>query len=175
MATYIQIATFIVGAGGQANIEFTSIPSTYTDLKLLVSARDNRSGTDSDDFKLTINNNTSATYSNKRLYGTGSGTGSDGGSSTGNANSYSGVLTASTATANTFGNTEFYFANYASSTNKSWSTDGVSENNATSAFAAFYANLINDTNPITRIKIEGYNGNTLQQYSTATLYGISKS
>ena len=33
-----------VGAGGIASIEFTSIPQTYTDLKILVSAKDNGSG-----------------------------------------------------------------------------------------------------------------------------------
>ena len=37
--TFSAIATVTVGSGGTANIEFTSIPSTYTDLKLMLSGR----------------------------------------------------------------------------------------------------------------------------------------
>ena len=66
-----------------ASVVFDNLPdSGYTDLKITYSARDGRSA-DYDDFKVTINNNTSATYSNRRLYGTGSSAGSDGGSGTG--------------------------------------------------------------------------------------------
>jgi hypothetical protein len=35
MATYTLINSVTVGSGGAANIEFTSIPATYTDLNLL--------------------------------------------------------------------------------------------------------------------------------------------
>ena len=167
------IETKTVGTGGASFVEFTSIPATYTDLKLVASARSNRSGSESDDFKITINNNTSATYTNRRLYGSSGTAGSDGGSSTGLNNAYSGQLTASTATANTFGSTEFYFPNYRSGTSKCWSADGVSENNATANANVLSANLVSDTNPITIIKLEGYNGNTLQEFSTFSLYGIS--
>jgi hypothetical protein len=37
--TYEAIATVEVGSGGAADIEFTSIPATYTDLVLKLSAR----------------------------------------------------------------------------------------------------------------------------------------
>jgi hypothetical protein len=40
--TYTAIKTVTVGSGGAANIDFTSIPQTYTDLVLKVSARMNR-------------------------------------------------------------------------------------------------------------------------------------
>ena len=50
MATYIQIgSTVTVGAGGAANITFSSIPSTYTDLKLVWSARSARTAVNTDD------------------------------------------------------------------------------------------------------------------------------
>jgi hypothetical protein len=41
--TYEIIASVTVGSGGAANIEFTSIPATYTDLVVLFSARTDRS------------------------------------------------------------------------------------------------------------------------------------
>jgi hypothetical protein len=37
--TYEAIATVEVGSGGAANIEFTSIPATYTDLAIAFSIR----------------------------------------------------------------------------------------------------------------------------------------
>jgi hypothetical protein len=40
--TYEAIATVEVGSGGAATIEFTSIPATYTDLVVKVSARNAR-------------------------------------------------------------------------------------------------------------------------------------
>ena len=172
--TYEAIATVTVGSGGAANITFSSIAATYTDLLLKVSARNDRAST-SDDFKITINANTGATYSNRRIYGNGVTANSDGGSAANLTYAYSGVITGNSATASTFGNSEFYFPNYTSSNSKSWSTDGVSENNATGAQAALYANLTSDTNAITSIKIESYNGTTFSQYSTATLYGIKNS
>jgi len=42
--TYQKIATVTVGAGGASNITFSSIPQTYTDIKVVVSARTDRSG-----------------------------------------------------------------------------------------------------------------------------------
>jgi len=39
----VAIQTVTVGSGGAANIEFTSIPQTYTDLVVVLSLRNNRS------------------------------------------------------------------------------------------------------------------------------------
>jgi hypothetical protein len=44
--TYEAIATVEVGSGGAADIEFTSIPGTYTDLVVKVSARSTSSSGD---------------------------------------------------------------------------------------------------------------------------------
>jgi hypothetical protein len=41
-ATYKLIETVTVGSGGAANIEFTSIPQTYTDLKLVISGKNDK-------------------------------------------------------------------------------------------------------------------------------------
>ena len=86
-----------------------------------------------------------------------------------------GVTSTDSATANTFGNFDFYIPNYAGSTNKSASGDAVSENNASLAYQSLSANLWSNTAAINAISIAPVNGTLFTQYSTATLYGISKS
>jgi hypothetical protein len=168
MATYIQIgSTVTVGAGGAANITFSSIPSTYTDLKVVISGRTNAS--DYVDFCKVQFNGVATNQSERAVRGNGSA-----------ANSYSDTLIYSatngnTSTSNTFGNLELYIPNYAGSTNKSVSLDGVSENNATAALAELQAGLWSSTAAITSIALVPYTGTLWQQYSTASLYGISKS
>ena len=167
--TFTKIASVSVGAGGAANMEFTSIPSTYTDLCVKYSTRSSSSlkyGTVQIRF-----NGATTQYSWRSLEGTGSTVYSEsvtptymiGGQGSGNG-----------ATASTFGNGEVYIPNYAGSTNKSMSADGVSENNGTEAYATLVANLWSNTSAITSILLYPDSG-TWQQYSTATLYGVSKS
>jgi len=105
--TYTAIATVTVGSGGAATIDFTSIPNIYTDLCLKVSGRSNNS---SDYYStLTMTFNGTNTYTNRILFGTGSGTGS------GTDTSIKPFVQAPSATANTFGQNEFYIPNYAGS------------------------------------------------------------
>ena len=77
--TYIKIASITVGSGGASSVSFTSIPSTYTDLCLLSSARTNRSDV-SDPIKLNLNGDTGSNYPYKYLLG--NSTGSSSGSGT---------------------------------------------------------------------------------------------
>jgi len=65
--TFVKIATVTVGAGGATSIDFTSIPSTYTDLQLFASLRDNTSATGKD-YKIEFNGVTTA-YTYRRIYG----------------------------------------------------------------------------------------------------------
>ena len=168
--TYEAIATVTVGSGGAASIDFTSIPATFTDLVVLMSCRRSLS-TGTGQMSLTFNGSSSG-YSSRMLEGTGSSAGS---------NSYSGVnmrigqAEPSNFTANTFMNTQIYIPNYASSNNKSVSSDSVSENNATEAYAAMFAGLWSNTAAITSISLFPADINNWAQYSTATLYGIKKS
>ena len=168
MATYIQIATVTVGAGGAANIDFSSIPSTYTDLLLKVSARSaNASVADN---LLVAFNTSSSTFTVRRLIGNGSAANSYSGST-----NYMSEAVANSATSSTFSNQELYIPNYAGSTNKSYSVDGVTENNATTAYITLTAGLWATTSAINRITLTTETASNFQQYSTATLYGISKS
>jgi hypothetical protein len=165
MATYTLISSVTVGSGGAANIEFTSIPSTYTDLVLKLSGRSNRSATT--EF-LSINFNSSASnFSNIYLEATGTTVYS------GSFAGYIGSIPAATATANTFGSFEIYIPNYAGSNSKSISSDSVSENNLNLAYSDLIAGLWSQTAAITSVKLVTNNASNFVQYSTAYLYGIS--
>jgi hypothetical protein len=154
-----------VGSGGAASIEFTSIPSTYTDLLIVTSIRsDATPGVVWQGMNIGFNDYASAP-SRRNLYGTGSGTGSD------ISTAFHWFEVSANATASTFGNGQIYIPNYTSSTNKSFSIDGVSENNGTAALQAIVAGLWSVTNAITSIKLTPSSGNIVQ-YSSASLFGI---
>lgn len=164
--TYYKIATVTVGSGGASSVEFTSIPATYTDLLVMISAR----STGVDPNIMIRFNSSSANFSQKRLYTDGSSVGSYG-----TYGEWSAWATLSTDTANTFGNSMIYIPNYTSSNNKSFSSDGVGENNATATNMTLGAELWSNTAAITGVSfIMGSNYN-FAQYSSATLYGIKNS
>ena len=62
------IATVTVGSGGAATMAFSSIPGTYTDLLVKVSARTNQSDWN-DNSIVRFNGDTGNNYSNRRLNG----------------------------------------------------------------------------------------------------------
>ena len=167
--TYVKIATASVGSGGAANIEFTGIPATYTDLIVKFSGRSARTGVNTDDMLVTFNG-ASTNFSCRPMYGSGSAT-----ASFTDTTLFVGVYLTSTATASAFSNGEVYIPNYAGSTNKSLSADSVSEQNATLAYATISAALWTNTAAITSLLLKTGSGSNIVQYSTATLYGISKS
>jgi len=166
--TYTLISSVTVGSGGAANIEFTSIPATYTDLVVVTSHR--WSSTIDDNFFLIFNNDTSGVYSYRHLRGNGSNAASGNGSA--QTSLWVGWTLGSNFTASTFSNTQHYIPNYTSSNNKSISTDSVTENNGTEAYCGFFAGLWSNSAAITSIKIQP-GSNNFVQYSTAYLYGIS--
>jgi hypothetical protein len=172
--TFELIASSTLGSA-QASIDFSSIPSTYTDLCLVASLRVSSTGEVNPPIQrleLIINNTTTGGLYNARLlYGNGSSAGSVSGSAQ-NRNLYAGAATASGATASTFSNVSFYIPNYAGSTNKSISIDSVTENNATGADASFTANLWTSTAAINQLTLKPYDGSNFVQYSTAYLYGV---
>ena len=169
--TYVAIATVTVGSGGAANIEFTSIPGTYTDLCLLLSARQSVAGGTNVNMKF---NGNSTSYTNRDII-----------SAAGTVASESTVLGTSSIkigfipdavnyTASTFSNQYVYIPNYAGSNNKSVSTDNAMENNSTTIYFGLFAGLWSNSSAITSIALTCENGN-FTQYSTATLYGIKNS
>lgn len=172
MPTYTLISQVTVGSGGSANIEFTSIPQTYTDLELHLSTRISRAGATRTGTSLTFNGSTSgyvgirfASYDgNNRLSDT---------SSTSNYNVPQ--SNGNDATASQFAHTTYYISRYANTgVYKVLSSDSACGNNSTSAWIQDHgAGRWENNSAITSISISsgGYN---FSQYSTAYLYGISK-
>jgi len=164
MSAWTVIAHTEVGSGGAANILFSSIPQTYTDLVLVFSSRQ-ETATGASVF---INPNQLTTNQSTRYL--------EGDGASAASGTLSRIFTADTpsnATANTFSNSIVYMPNYAGSTNKSFSIDTVTENNATTAYQRISAGLWSVSTAISSLEIIQPSGD-INQYSSATLYGITK-
>jgi hypothetical protein len=164
-STYTPIATTTLGSA-QATIDFTSIPSTYTDLHLVISAGFSAAY----DLRFRINGSSSSIYSQTYLYGTGSAAGS----------------TKEIASLRTYGQLDYYgapsanlgysnqlvdFMNYSNST--TYKTILCRSNRADSGTDAVVA-LVQTTSAINQITLYcGSNQGNFITGSTATLYGIA--
>jgi hypothetical protein len=161
--TFELIASYTVSTA-QMDVEFTSIPSTYTDLAVVVSCRLTRA---TNGGQLNVNfNGSSANLTGKNVWGTGSAT------SSGTDVALVALVPGANTTASTFSNFQLYVPNYAGSTNKSWSSDFASENNATAGYDGFVAGLWSQTAAINAIKFLDNGGNTIAEHSTFYLYGV---
>ena len=158
-------------ASAAASIEFTEIPQTFTDLVILSACRSDRNdpvGATVDSINVHFNNVTTG-FSTRHLAGDGASA-----SSGTNAAARAGLATAAGNTANTFGNSSCYIPNYTAAVNKSFSADGVTENNATTSYQFIYANLWENTSAITSVKLLPGAGTNWVAGSTFSLYGILK-
>ena len=164
--TYTLISSVTVGSGGAAAMTFTSIPSTYTDLVVYVSAWSTAAGGAAANGTNIKFNNTTANRTYRRLNGFGNSVSSDNGTGipTGDING--------TSVSTIFTNQFIYIPNYAGSNNKSVSVDSVTENNGTATGMNLIAGLWSDATAINRIDLF-CDANNYAQYSTAYLYGIS--
>jgi hypothetical protein len=165
MLTYTKIATVTVGSGGSATINFSSIPQTFMDLKLVWSARSARVA-NTDDMVIGFNGvNTNLT--GRYLWGTGSAaqSGTD-------TQVLVGEYPTANSTASTFSNCEVTIPNYTSANYKSFGAETVGENNATLAYATIAAGLWSSTAAITQVTLKTGSASNLTEFSTATLYGI---
>ena len=155
-----------------ASVTFSSIPSTYTDLVLKMSVKTSNAAA-TGDLWVQINSAT-ATYSYRRLFGTGVSAGSD--SSAGDfPGFYSSQVDGSGSTVTSvFANGEFYISNYAGSNNKIASQFTVQERNNASAYINSYAHSTDITAAISSLTIYG-NAGDLASGSSFYLYGIKNS
>jgi len=168
MSAWTVIAHTEVTSATQASITFSSIPATYTDLVIKLSIRSTQAAA-VDGVNISLNGSTSD-RSHRRLIGGGSGSGNSGTGTNGEI----ALISSANNTASTFGNAEIYIPNYQSTVAKSISADGVSETNATEAYQGIYAMLWNPTSNVAITSIALTTAANLVQYSSATLYGITK-
>jgi hypothetical protein len=147
-----------------ASVSFTSIPQTYTDLVLIMSAR--HAGTSR--YSTFSFNGDSANFSMIESYGNGSSVGNSGPASTGNA----GWQAISTDTANTFSNIVCTIPNYTLVASKYFSIDNVVENNGTTGISRIEAGLWSGTAAaLTSLAINA--ADNFVPGSVFSLYGIT--
>lgn len=167
--TYDIIASATVGAGGSSTIDFTSIPQTYTDLVIKICSRTNENSVYGSVY-ITLNGST-ANFSGRALEGTGTAA-----ATFTFTNNELGPGAGATATAGIYGSIDVYIPNYAGTSNtKNLYSDCNGENNASSIIQKLLSSRWNVTSAITSITLAANTGNTFNQYSTATLYGIKNS
>lgn len=167
--TFKVIQTITVGAGGVGSIVFSSIPQTYTDLCIKYSLRNAQSAA-----RMNINlqyNSISTGYTSVYLSGANGGSGSAS-NATGSGYSYIGEIGAATNASNTFSIGEIYLPNYTSSLTKGSLVENLMAGSS-DVFGSTISAFNNTSAAITQITIVPGTANIVQ-YSTATLYGITK-
>jgi hypothetical protein len=172
MANTFKLISKSILTGNQTGIEFTglgSYSSDYTDLYLLCSLRTDAAVTG--DNLLIQFNTSSANFSARNIYHTGSGTPVSQSFTTGEIAG----MNATGTTSNTFSNTGIYIPRFSSSYYKSISTDSVIEKNDTRGDGSIYATVWSSTAAITSLKLVSAAGANFVQHSSVYLYGIKNS
>lgn len=165
--TYTLIQTTAVTSGTASNITFSSIPSTYKDLKILMSCR----GTNVNNTDLVLEFNgdvyTNNNYTQKYILGYG-----NGGSASGTQTYGQSGIIHGTSSPNYFDCCEIYVPNYsATSINKVFYTFDVMERNDNVCYTWGAANKWASNSAITSVKLYPLSG-SFPTYTTASIYGI---
>ena len=167
------IATVTVGSGGSANVEFTSIPSTFTHLQVRVFAQTNRGTYGRDAVKVNVNTDTGNNYSYHNLLG-------DGASATSAAsttNSKIDLGDVGTGVGSSFGILVVDLLDY-KNTNKYKTIRSLFGGDHNGTIAGFggtvgmYSGLWQSTSAVTSLKFAPVYGTQFNQYSHFALYGI---
>ena len=164
-STYTPIATQTLGSP-IGTVTFSSIPSTYTDLVIVVNAG---IPSGAQDLGMTLNNNTSTSvYSNTKLWGTGSASGSG----RANGSGYTTLTSYGYLDATLNQNTVVNIMNYSNTT--TYKTILARANNAGNGTSAQVC-LYQSTSAINRVDLFPLSSVNFIAGSTFTLYGIQAS
>lgn len=163
LSDFESIATTTVGAGGQATITFSSIPSTYKHLQIRAMAQ----STTGNQIDMTFNGDTANNYAGHQLEGTGSAASSSSGTT--RANMFSIVYMPGTSSSPAAAIVDVL--DYAS-TNKNKVVRSLRGwDNNSSGNIALVSGLWMNTSAVTSITLTARTG-TIDQYSTLALYGV---
>jgi hypothetical protein len=170
--TFVKIAAVTVGSGGASSIDFSSIPSTYTDLCIKISAR--RSDASEGYLSLRFNASSASDYWNRTIRGTGTAVSTSTDFNVASLDFW--VLDGTGYTANTFASTDIYIPEYAGSLKKSVIAENVAEGNVSTMYMQMTSGFWNVTSAINQITLyaAAAPSGTFAEHSTAVLYGIKK-
>ena len=173
-ATYTLISSQTLSTTA-TSVTFSSIPSTYNDLKIVCSVRNDYAATFVG-LKLAFNSDSATNYSSNTLYTNSSTTASGARVTSSNFDSQMNLNGGST-TANTFGLLDIYFPNYNSTGAKPYSYPSIVETNSTT-YPDFLiidaASLYRGASAITSLSLTVPYGNLVAN-SSFYLYGIKNS
>ena len=164
--SYESIATYTIGSGGAASIEFTGIPQTFKHLQLRLTA------TGSTNTVVQGRFNSDSTYTNYRTHWL-LGDGSSASASTRQESAWAGIFNGFVSTSSVAPASVTDILDY-SNTNKNTTTRSLIgwENNG-SGYIYLASSLWLNTAAVTSLKIFPYNeSSSFAQYTHAALYGI---
>ena len=170
-ATYSLISSNVLTSTA-ASVTFSSIPSTYTDLVLRFSAR-NDIGATQRTVQIEFNGSAGTAYSITAMSGNGASASSNRLSAQASGFDSAGQVP-SGYTASTFSNVELYIPSYLASNNKAFSITSTTENNSTTSYLFATAGLWSNTAAITQVKLTS-NADNFVSGSSFYLYGIKNS
>ena len=167
-ATYTPIFSTTLSST-QANVTFSTIPSTYTDLVLIINANCATAGQTYANIQLQFNGDSATNYSYTQVYGDGSAAYSDRGSA--NTGIFAGYYN---STASIYSNLICSFNNYSNTSTyktalirQNYGTRGTTTTNVSGANVGLWRS----TSAINQINIGG--SGSFSTGSTFTLYGIA--
>jgi hypothetical protein len=166
--SFESIQTVTVGSGGQANIEFTSIPATYKHLQLRGIGRSTNGDIGGDSVSVSFNGNT--TYRSHYLFGEGAGGGQAG---TDTIRNYITRVPGPGSLANTYSAFVCDILDYAN-TNKFKTGRSLFGFDVNGSGGSVYLSsfLYQSTTAVSSLTLTIYGGYTFAQYTQVALYGI---
>jgi len=170
MGDFESISSTTVSSGGAANIEFTSIPSTYQHLQIRLLAKMSGTASEYNQGSIQLNGDTASNYSWHRLGGTGAATFTSAGTSA--SDMQLPHFPDSNRSANFFGGYVIDILDYTNTNKyKTIRTIGGADQNGVGT-VGLYSGSWRNTNAVTSIKILPTSTLNFVQYTTAALYGI---
>lgn len=164
----VKIATTTATGGTVTELLFSSIPSTFTDLLVIYSARITATDTS---WHMRVNGLSTSIYTGKYIQGYNTSANSGSWNST-DDNLQS--VNSSSYTTDAFASGKIYFPNYTSSTTKTYSSETAAETAGAVAGMFMGSGQIATNSAISSIRFYYAGASDIAQYSSATLYGILK-
>jgi hypothetical protein len=163
------IATTTVGAGGAANITFSSIPSTYTHLQIRGIARSTTSGAGGDWVYCQFNTDTGSNYAHHRVFG--NGTSASAGGAASQTEIRVGIAARNGNTAGVYGASVADILDYTNTSKNTTARSLIGQDENGGGEIMLYSGLWTNTAAITSIKVYPEINNFVQ-YTQFALYGI---
>jgi hypothetical protein len=155
------IASTTVGSGGTSSIDFTSIPQTYTDLFIIMSARFSSQG----NARISLNSSTSS-FTSRVMYSFGTNA-----PATYTDTNHLGRATDVNNQANNFGAMQVHLPNYRGSVSKPFSADAYAAN-YNGGYIVLTGGVWANNTAISSLSLLPPSGATFLENTTAYLYGV---